>query len=355
MNVTSHSHGCPRRALALIVVVYVLAALSTLAFALAFRSRIGLWQADLAMDGVQQEEIALAVCAQAARLLALDDPNVDSYEDAWAQWHVLDVSQGPGDANAIPWDVRWRLQDEAAKLNVNVVPADVLLAVEGLDETVVGSIRDWIDEDDVPNPGGAETEYYASLPSPYACKNGPLETLEELARIKGVTPELYFGSWQEGWDDFEDPSQPYPGAADSGVADESVGLMDLLTVYGDGGINLNTASAPVLRAIPFLSDGAIEDILARQQPSSSKFAALEDIQASETFSDMDKIVLQQVARFNSNHFQLQVRLRPRGASAVYGYTAILQREEGTVLVVKWQRTLPRLSTETLAIVAAQNL
>jgi len=37
---------------------------------------------------------------------------------------------------------------------------------------------------------GAEAPYYRGLPRPYACKNGRLHTLDELALVKGFTPEV---------------------------------------------------------------------------------------------------------------------------------------------------------------------
>ena len=330
-----------RKALALIVVVYILAALGTLAFALAFRSRIGLWQTQLQMDRTQQDEIALAACAQACRLLAIDDPNVDSYEDAWSGWHILEIPQSPDDANRVPWQAWWRLEDECAKINVNLAPSDVLSRIAGLDEAAVGSILDWIDRDGVPNPGGAEEEYYASLSPGYICRNGPLESLEELVYIKGITTDLYVGaSQQEPLDDLNDLALEQVHSADT--EQDSVGLSELLTIYGDGGINLNTVLPTVLTAIPFLSDAAIQEILSRQQSKAKKFTTREDIQSNDTFSLADKIALLQVARFDSSHFRLRVEIHREGASSMHVYTAILERDGKAVRVLNWQFRLPRV-------------
>ncbi len=327
-----------RRALALIVVVYVLAALGTLTFALAFRSRVGLCQLQLVMDEVQQDEMALAACAQASRFLALDDPNVDSWADAWSGWHALEIPPSPGGDNHAAWQVWWRLADETAKINVNLVPADVLAKIAGLDQAAVASILDWIDKDDVPNPDGAEKEYYASLSPAYACRNGPLETLEELALIKGITPEIYFGAGGPEQMNVNDPTSEQAHTAD----DEKgpIGLDELLTVHGDGKLNLNTVPSSVLQAIPFLSDAARNEILSRQQSRAKKFTTLEDIRSNTAFTLADKIVLLQVARLNSSHFQLHVRMRSQGMSSLYEYAAILERDTKAVRVLRWQRKLP---------------
>ena len=331
-----------RKGLALIVVVYILAALGTLAFALACRSGIGLCQTRLLVDRTQQDEIALAACAQACRLLLLDDPNVDSYEDAWSGWHALEMSQSPGGAAEAPsWKVRWRLRDESARINVNSASSDVLSRIAGLDDAAVASILDWIDKDDVPNPDGAEKEYYASLSPSYTPRNGPLETIEELTLIKGVTPESYFGTEpQESLDDLVlGPTL----AVGNGTLGGSVGLSELLTVYGDGRINLNTALPAVLKALPFLSESAIDEILSRQQSRIAKFTAMKDIQTDDAFTATDKIVLTQVAKFNSSHFELQVRMQSEGTSSTHEYTAVIEREGNKVRILNWQRKLPRVS------------
>lgn len=327
-----------RRALALIVVVYVLAALGTLTFALAFRSRVGLCQMQLVMDQVQQDEMALAACAQASRVLALDDPTVDSWADAWSGWHALEIPPSPGGDNQAAWQVWWRLVDETAKINVNLVPADVCAKIEGLDEAAVASILDWIDKDNVPNPDGAEKEYYASLSPASVCRNGPLETLEELALIKGITPQIYFGAGGQEQRNVNDPTSEQAQTAEDGKG--TIGLDELLTVYGDGKLNLNTVPLRVLQAIPFLSDAARDEILSRQQSRAKKFTTLEDIRSNPAFTLADKIVLVQVARFNSSHFQLHVRIRPQGMPSRYEYAAILERDTKAVRVLRWQRKLP---------------
>ncbi len=341
MSVIPMSKNCRCKALALIVVVYILAALGTLAFALAFRSQIGLFQAQLLMDRIQQDEIALAVCTQARRLLALDDPNVDSQEDIWSGWHALEIPlESVG--RKLSGQVWWHLMDESARINVNLAPWDVLSRIPGLDPAVMASILDWIDEDDIPNPDGAE-EYYASLSAGYACKNGPLESLEELAFVKGITAEIYFGTQQaEPLEDLNDLALEQDRTAEE--EEGSVGLSELLTIYGDGKINLNTALPCVLKALPFLSEVAIDEILSRQQPNASKFTTLEDIKTNDTFSITDKIVLLRVAKFNSNFFKLQIRIQLERMPSICEYTAILERNETEVRILSWQQKLPYRSS-----------
>jgi type II secretory pathway component PulK len=98
---------------------------------------------------------------------------------------------------------RFGLTDEAGKLNPNALFAldssgrvlhDALMALPNMTDDVAWSIVDWIDPDEEPNTGGAEAQYYLGRQPSYQCKNAPLDTIEELLLVKGVTPSLLFGT-----------------------------------------------------------------------------------------------------------------------------------------------------------------
>lgn len=99
-------------------------------------------------------------------------------------------------------------------------------------DMLVDSILDWIDsgDDDEERPAGAETDFYEAAEIPYPCKNGPMDSIEELLLIQGMTEKLYWG----------DPE-----------VEEQMPLPEYLTVHGDwnGRINVNTASLEVLAAL----------------------------------------------------------------------------------------------------------
>lgn len=91
---------------------------------------------------------------------------------------------------------------------------------------IVDSLVDWLDTDDQELDFGAENSYYRSLSPAYDCRNGPVQFIEELLLIKGVTSDLLYGT-----------------------ADKKA-LVQFITVHGDDGkINLNTAGLEVLRAM----------------------------------------------------------------------------------------------------------
>jgi general secretion pathway protein K len=97
---------------------------------------------------------------------------------------------------------------------------------------IVDAIVDWIDSDDKESDFGAESNYYQGLEPPYVARNRPLQRIEELLLIKGITPALLFGSGKRA------------------------GLADFLTVYtSDGKINVNTAPPLLIQSLePLISE-----------------------------------------------------------------------------------------------------
>ena len=73
------------------------------------------------------------------------------------------------------------------------VGRSLLMALPGMTEDIADAILDFIDSDDDIREYGAERDYYAQLPVPYAPVNGPLQSIEQLLLVKGVTPQLLFG------------------------------------------------------------------------------------------------------------------------------------------------------------------
>lgn len=58
-------------------------------------------------------------------------------------------------------------------------------------QRIAAAASDWIDSDQVAQPGGAEDEYYGDLASPYLAANVPVQDVSELRAMAGVTPEIY--------------------------------------------------------------------------------------------------------------------------------------------------------------------
>ena len=98
--------------------------------------------------------------------------------------------------------VRYGLMDESAKLNLNFLPNmglstdeihTLMMNIPNMTLEIADAILDWIDTDDTVSANGAESETYQQMQPPYKAKNGPLETLDELLLIRGITPTLLYG------------------------------------------------------------------------------------------------------------------------------------------------------------------
>jgi DNA uptake protein ComE-like DNA-binding protein len=129
------------------------------------------------------------------------------------------------------------LVDEESKVNLNAAKPPLLAA---LLETAGGmapaaaadaaaAMADWVDPDHEVLTGGAEDDYYARLEQPYDCHDGSFQSVYELRLVRGIGAEVL------------------------------ARIADKVTVFGTGKININTASAEVLRAVAVAS-GGVRDV-----------------------------------------------------------------------------------------------
>lgn len=245
----------PRRGVALLAVMVVVVLLSLAAYQYAELMMSEYKAADSAARAVQARAAAESGVWYAAALLAdpnsvsgtlngnpYDNPNAfqqvvapNDVARRQARFSILappdpdTITNGGGSGGAF----RYGVTDEAGKINLNglmrldpsgQVLHDVLMKLPNMTEEIADAIVDWIDADDTPRQNGAENEYYSALSPPYQCKNGPLDSLDELLLVRGVTPDLLYGA-----------DLNRNGLLDGGESDSSgtlgVGWAAYLTVY----------------------------------------------------------------------------------------------------------------------------
>ncbi len=113
-------------------------------------------------------------------------------------------------------------------------PASRLMVIPGMTYELADAILDFIDNDDMPRTNGCESEYYTGLSPAYSAKNSPLESLDELLLVRGVTSEVLYG------EDFNRNGLLDPNENDGDATwppDNADGALQLgwsayLTVYG---------------------------------------------------------------------------------------------------------------------------
>jgi type II secretory pathway component PulK len=112
---------------------------------------------------------------------------------------------------------------------------------------------DWTDRDKDEHLSGAESDYYERLSPPYEAKNSWIDDMSELLLVRGVTPEVFWGT----------SSSNHPIAAiqmrethglhlDQEPLNYPVGLYDLFTPLSSGRLNVNTAPITTLQMVPGL-------------------------------------------------------------------------------------------------------
>jgi general secretion pathway protein K len=176
------------------------------------------------------------------------------------------------------------IQDVAGKIDLNV-GNDLLLKGlfknAGLDDAhsaaLVDAVADWRDADDLRRLNGAEAAEYAAAGLKYKPANAPFETVDELKRVLGMTPELF------------------------------VKLENSLTVESkNSGINVAVASKTVLMAIPGVDEVAVDAYVAARQaaleanlplPAFPQAAWQIAANAGSTFNVRAQAVLQDGATF----------------------------------------------------------
>ncbi len=103
-----------------------------------------------------------------------------------------------------PDTLRYGITDECARLDINtatetqlrllfenVIPDDEDYPVDI--NVLVDSLLDWRESGDTPRANGAKDLYYQSLDPPYNCKKAAFSTVEELLLVRDFTPWVMFG------------------------------------------------------------------------------------------------------------------------------------------------------------------
>ena len=236
---------------ALLAVLWLVAGLSAIAFAVASSVRADLERASTAFEALQCEYLAEGAI-QRAILYLLWGPiyrNPDGSPRYWDPgWPRLFFRFPAGEAivEVIP---------ATAYLNLNSAPRDqlerLLLALgEPPDRARV--VAAMIDEWRSPaRPLGLLSQFRAGDTPSFRPLHASFEETEQLLLVPGVTRELFYGSWVRQEDG---QWRPRPG------------LRDCLSVYGSGGpFDVNTVAAPVLLAVGVPPAVVEQIVVARQE------------------------------------------------------------------------------------------
>lgn len=237
---------------ALLLVLWLTAALSAIAFTLANTVRGEVERSSTDADGLKAYYLAAGAID---RLLVYIEsgpamPGPDGKPRFQpGQTHVLQLDYPTG-------VVRAEYIPENSKLNVNLAPPvelDNLLVALGANpnqtQSIVAGIVDWRSG----TPGGSFSEldqYYLSLPPSFRARHASLQEIEELLLVRGVTPDLFYGSYTRGAE---------------GRLIPHAGLRDCLSVYGSiGALDVNSVTPEVMVAVGVASETAAAIVALRK-------------------------------------------------------------------------------------------
>jgi len=285
---------------------------------LAYRTRIELKLAHgyaqrtkayyLALGGVErlkallsEQELSASVIARIGRFTAT------------AKQEGLFEQLGPYTTNSENL-LTYSLRDEQGSFNINNSDPTTWQNIEGLQKETIAGILDWLDKDNDTTPGGAENDYYEHLDTPYLAKNKPCIALKELLLIKDVTRQMYLGedlNRNSVLDENERDGISRP-PADNQDNKLDPGLVDVFTIYGSGKININTASATVLTALPEIDEQVVGTIFDYQSGPDGQLGTDDDrgIENTQGLSEVQGLtaleveLLQQYCCFESEYFRL---------------------------------------------------
>lgn len=218
-----HSRACRQRGTILIVTIWIITLLAGMALVFAHTMRVETQATGNRIYQVQSRELVNGAIAYAQALAteAIDTSLAEEPQAVGDDWIVLITPDHEQDDR-----VSYGMIDEAGKLNLNTATVEMLAKLPGMTEELVAAIVDWRDGDSEVSNNGAEDEYYLMLEEPYAAKNGPLESIDELMLVKGFTRQIIYGEdtnrngvldANENDGDDSDPPDNADGTLDPGI------------------------------------------------------------------------------------------------------------------------------------------
>lgn len=269
-------HIPTRRAVILVLTLWLVIVLTLMASSLAFEMRMEILLSRSNRDQLVAEQLARIGVARAVTDLRNDNlmssgegmnwqQRMDALGDPWAGGSLEPILYEVESDRGVNGTYELMVVDEESRLTLYGETEDWRIAFKSLlillemdedeAEDISNAVMDWTDPDDLPRGGEGESEreYYGKMlldqgvPPEVARnfypKNTYFDTVDELLQIPGMTPELFYGY------DPQEIEQPpfFPVRTADRWSDVRPGLKDLVTVRANK-LNINTASFEVLAA-----------------------------------------------------------------------------------------------------------
>jgi general secretion pathway protein K len=284
----------------LIIVMVVIFALSVLVAAFAYSMSVEMRLAqitdyDVELEWMGRSGVELARFALGNK--CAEQRDIDSLNQFWAGGNAPCSNNNPqleayghGDGYAFKdfplgnGKISVKIIDMERKFNLNLLtdPRFPQLAIlqnalmecgvtdPSQSSKIVDSILDWRSPSGNSHVNGAKNEYYNQMIPPYNCKQGPIEDLNELLLIQGVTPDIYWGpnstnhppaayQQQQGFNHTPHSTKSRFQNEASDVPNP-VGMVEIFSPFG-AKLNINTDSAKTLQLLPGINADTAQRIV----------------------------------------------------------------------------------------------
>lgn len=224
----------------LIVVLWIVFGLVSITLYFAHSMTVELRASDNRLAGLEAEQAIEGARRYVTCLLSninspgvLPDPQAYPHEAAPvgnAKFWIIGRGTSSQDT---PSTAHFGLIDEASKINLNSAPSNMLANLPRMTPDLVANIIAWRSTNTSSTMGGAESDTYVGMASPYMCKNAPFETVEELRLVYGMDMTILYGedaNLNGIMDANENDGDTLP-PSDNQDGDLDPGLLEYVTVY----------------------------------------------------------------------------------------------------------------------------
>jgi len=271
------------RGTALVLTLLIIITLAGLTLGFSGESGVELTLAGYMRDQAKAYELARSGINIAFSELAAkgEDFDLDEFNEEWRRTGCL-PSEGATGTGEEGVTFSGGMMAENGKININLLRNDKgeidekreaqirrLFIALGLKEERLNPLLDWLDADDIERQDGAEGYYYQNLDEPYECANGPFLTIGQVFLVRGMREIERFGEKKEK------------------------GLLDYLTIYSDGEININSAPKEVIESLSEEMDSAqAAEIVAYRKEK--RFESIDDLRKVPGLDEIDDHLLAEI-------------------------------------------------------------
>lgn len=216
------------RGVILLIVLWVVVALSVLAFGFATNVQLGMRSIRNTKDGVSGYFLAKGAMNELIfEMMKISQP--DTPREAGLAFTQERASSQPLSITLETGSAQCWIENESGKWDLNAGSAaifrNLMMRQFGVDDTLANDLVTQWEEWRKPKPDPSGN-----------FQGGPFNSVEELSGLRGMKPEFIYGFWRR---------------ASDGTVEHRRGLLSLATLYsGSPGINLNDAPLEVLQALP---------------------------------------------------------------------------------------------------------